>query len=160
MRELHFSQVLPISLEEAWNFFSNPENLKEITPKYMDFVVESKYHGSTIYAGQVIRYTVKPVLGIPMKWCTEITHVEDKSYFVDEQRFGPYSFWHHEHRFTTIADGVRMDDILNYKVPMGILGNIVDQLYIQHQVNSIFQYRKKVLLARFGNVPSTLKGEL
>ncbi len=141
---------MPISLEEAWDFFSNPMNLKEITPSHMNFIVESKYQGPVVYAGQVIQYTVSPILGIPMKWCTEITNVVDKSYFVDEQRFGPYSFWHHQHRFTAITNGVKMEDILHYKVPMGFLGRIVDSLFISNQVDNIFKYRNKVLIERFG----------
>ena len=83
MQELQFTQHLPISLDEAWLFFSNPANLKEITPSHMGFVVTSKYHGEKMYPGQIIRYIVKPVLGIPLKWCTEITHVVDRKYFID-----------------------------------------------------------------------------
>lgn len=151
MQELYFTQKLPISLEEAWGFFSNPANLKEITPAHMGFVVISKHQGTKMYPGQIIRYIVKPVLGIPMKWCTEITHVSDKHYFVDEQRFGPYAFWHHQHRFTATDEGVFMEDILNYKVPLGFLGNIVDAVFIRNEVNNIFKYRKKVLEERFGS---------
>ena len=149
MQELYFTQELPISLDEAWSFFSNPANLKEITPAHMGFVVTSKHHGDVMYPGQIIRYIVKPVLGIPLKWCTEITHVEDKKYFVDEQRFGPYAFWHHQHHFTAVAGGVLMEDILNYKVPLGFLGNIVDGLFVRKEVTGIFEYRKKVLTERF-----------
>ena len=151
MRELYFTQQLPISLEEAWSFFSNPANLKEITPAKMGFVVTSKHSGETMYAGQIIRYIVKPVLGIPLKWCTEITHVEDKKYFIDEQRFGPYAFWHHQHHFTAIEGGVLMEDILNYKVPLGFLGDIVDAVFVHNEVKGIFEYRKKILTERFGN---------
>ena len=104
-----------------------------------------------MYAGQIIRYIVKPVLGIPLKWCTEITHVEDKKYFIDEQRFGPYAFWHHQHHFTAIEGGVLMEDILNYKVPLGFLGDIVDAVFVHNEVKGIFEYRKKILTERFGN---------
>ncbi|WP_221392268.1 SRPBCC family protein [Dyadobacter sp. NIV53] len=150
MQELYFTQQLPISLEEAWSFFSNPANLKDITPAHMGFVVTSKHHGEKMYTGQIIRYVVRPVLGIPMKWCTEITHVEDKKYFIDEQRFGPYSFWHHQHHFTAVDGGVLMEDILNYKVPLGFLGNIVDALFVKNEVKGIFEYRKKILTSMFG----------
>ena len=150
MRELYFSQILPLSLDKAWEFFSNPANLKEITPPEMGFVVTSRYHGEKMYTGQIIRYIVKPVLGLPLKWCTEITHVSDKQYFVDEQRFGPYSFWHHQHRFKEVDGGVLMEDILNYKLPFGFIGNIVDALFVQNEVMGIFEYRKKVLVERFG----------
>ncbi|KAA6439181.1 SRPBCC family protein [Dyadobacter flavalbus] len=150
MQELYFTQKLPISLQEAWAFFSNPANLKEITPPHMGFVVTSAHHGEKMYAGQIIRYIVKPVLGIPLKWVTEITHVSENHYFVDEQRFGPYAFWHHQHRFTAIDEGVLMEDILNYKVPLGFIGDIVNAVFVRNEVNQIFQYRKKVLEERFG----------
>ncbi len=157
MRELYFSQELPISLEEAWEFFSNPANLGQITPPHMQFVVTSLYHGEKMYAGQVIRYIVRPVLQIPLKWCTEITHVADKRYFIDEQRFGPYAFWHHQHHFKEVAGGVMMVDILNYKMPFGFLGNLVDALFVKNEVMGIFEYRKKVLNERFGAIDPTLK---
>lgn len=151
MRELYFTQWLPISLDEAWAFFSNPSNLKDITPAHMGFVVTSRHHGDRMYAGQIIRYIVRPLLGIPLKWCTEITHVVDKQYFVDEQRFGPYAFWHHQHRFTEQNGGVLMEDILHYKVPFGILGKLADRIIVNREVNTIFAYRKKVLTERFGS---------
>ncbi|SKB84134.1 SRPBCC family protein [Dyadobacter psychrophilus] len=158
MQELYFKQNLPISLDEAWSFFSNPGNLKEITPAKMGFVVTSSYHGEKMYAGQIIRYIVKPVLGIPLKWCTEITHVADKQYFVDEQRFGPYAFWHHQHHFTEIPGGVMMEDILNYKVPFGFLGGWVNALFVRNEVNQIFEYRRKILTERFGTRSYTEPG--
>ena len=115
----------------------------------MGFTVTSRYHGEKMYAGQIIRYIVKPILGIPLKWCTEITRVEPKKYFVDEQRFGPYAFWHHQHHFTEVNGGVLMEDILNYKVPLGILGNAVDALFIHREVDSIFKYRREILTRKF-----------
>lgn len=118
----------------------------------MGFKVLSKHQGSKMYPGQIINYTVSPVLGIPLKWCTEITHVSDRHYFVDEQRFGPYSFWHHQHRFTEMPGGVLMEDILHYKVPLGPLGHLVDRLMVGQQVQAIFDYRKKVLEQRFGTI--------
>ena len=151
MRELYFTQQLPITLDEAWSFFSSPANLKEITPAHLGFIVTSKHHGEKMYAGQIIRYIVKPVLGIPLKWCTEITQVVDKQYFIDEQRFGPYAFWHHQHLFTENNGGVLMRDILNYKMPLGFLGNIVDAAFVHNEVKGIFEYRKKVLTERFGS---------
>lgn len=124
----------------------------------MGFVVTSAHHGEKMYAGQIIRYIVKPVLGIPLKWCTEITHVVDKQYFVDEQRFGPYAFWHHQHRFTEIPGGVMMEDILNYKVPFGFLGDLVNALFVRNEVNQIFEYRRKILTERFGTKSYTGRG--
>ncbi|QRR00420.1 SRPBCC family protein [Dyadobacter sandarakinus] len=149
MQELYFTQMLPITLDQAWSFFSSPVNLKEITPAHMGFVVKSLHHGESMYPGQIIRYTIRPVLGIPMEWVTEITHVADKQYFVDEQRFGPYAFWHHQHRFTEVPGGVLMEDILHYKVPLGFLGKIVDAVYVKNEVLGIFRYRHEILKKRF-----------
>ena len=101
-------QKIPISLAEAWDFFSKPSNFAAITPDILGFNIISKYHGERMYPGQIIEYTVKPVLGIPLYWMTEITHVEDHKYFVDEQRYGPYSMWHHQHHFKEIEGGVAM----------------------------------------------------
>ncbi len=122
--QLHTTQKLPISLEEAWDFFSNPGNLKTITPDYMGFDILSGAERK-MYPGQIIEYIVTPIAGIKTGWVTEITHVKDKAYFVDEQRYGPYSLWHHKHFFEEIPGGVKMDDLLHYKLPFGFLGQMV-----------------------------------
>ena len=138
---LHRTQIIPITLDKAWDFFSNPANLQAITPDNMGFKVTSEYHGDKMYAGQLIEYIVKPVLGIPIYWMTEITHVVDKKYFVDEQRFGPYSLWHHQHHFKQTANGVKMTDIVHYKIPFWFLGDIANSLFVRKKLKSIFDYR-------------------
>ncbi len=143
-------QKIPISLEMAWDFFSNPANLQGITPENMGFRVIPKHHGDTMYAGQVIEYTVKPVLGIPLYWMTEITQVKDKEYFIDEQRFGPYSLWHHQHHFKAIEGGVEMTDIVHYKNPMWLFGRIANTLFVQKKLKGIFDYRFKKVEELFG----------
>ncbi len=143
-------QQLPITLEQAWDFFSSPANLKEITPDNLRFNIVSKHHGEKMYAGQIIEYTVKPVLGLPIYWMTEITHVEDKKYFVDEQRFGPYSMWHHQHHFKATANGVEMTDIVHYKLPFWFLGDIANMLFVKQQLKTIFDYRFKIVEKKFG----------
>jgi ligand-binding SRPBCC domain-containing protein len=145
-------QKIPISLDEAWAYFSNPANLANITPDNMGFKTISKYHGDTMYAGQVIEYRVSPVLGIPLYWMTEITHVDDKKYFVDEQRYGPYSMWHHQHHFKAIEGGVEMTDIVHYKLPMWFLGDIANTLFVSKQLNGIFDYRFKKVEELFGKL--------
>jgi ligand-binding SRPBCC domain-containing protein len=142
-------QTIPVSLDTAWDFFSNPANLQAITPADMGFKVVSKYHGPVMYSGQVIEYTVKPLLGIPIYWMTEITHVEDKKYFVDEQRFGPYSLWHHQHHFKATDAGVEMTDIVHYKVPFWILGDIANTILVKKKLKEIFDYRYRVVEERF-----------
>nr|MBP8114574.1 SRPBCC family protein [Chitinophagaceae bacterium] len=136
-------QKIPISLDEAWAFFSNPANLQAITPSNMGFRVISKHHGEKMYAGQIIEYTVKPVLGIPIYWMTEITQVKDKEYFIDEQRFGPYKLWHHQHHFKAIEGGVEMTDIIHYKNPMWFLGTLANELFVKKQLQGIFDFRFK-----------------
>ncbi|MCF8256558.1 MAG: SRPBCC family protein [Flavobacteriales bacterium] len=137
-------QFIPIGLDEAWEFFSNPRNLKRITPEEMKFNILSGGDGP-MYQGMVIQYTVTPLLGIQMPWVTEITHVDYRKYFVDEQRFGPYSLWHHLHRFEEVTGGVVMTDILHYRIPLGPVGKLLGILFINKKVNSIFDYRIKVL---------------
>ncbi len=136
-------QQLPISLDTAWDFFSSPANLKDITPVEMGFNIISRQHGEKMYAGQIIEYKVSPVLNIPIYWMTEITHVEDKKYFVDEQRFGPYSMWHHQHHFKAVDGGMEMTDIVHYKLPLWILGDIANSLFVKKQLKGIFDYRFK-----------------
>ncbi len=139
-----YRQFLPISLDEAWEFFSSPKNLDRITPEEMRFNILSGGDGP-MYPGMVIQYTVTPLLGIPMPWVTEITHVAERQYFVDEQRFGPYSLWHHLHRFEVVDGGVMMTDILHYRIPLGPVGKLLGILFIDKKVNGIFEHRTKVL---------------
>lgn len=139
------SQFLPISIDEAWDFMSSPRNLAKITPESMDFVIKEPNLTEKVYAGLIINYTVKPLWGIPVPWTTEITHLEEHRYFVDEQRFGPYSFWHHKHFLKPVEGGVQMDDIIHYKVPGGIFGDILNKLMIEKKVKEIFDYRFKKL---------------
>lgn len=146
---LHKTQKLPITLDEAWNFLSNPKNLKIITPDYMSFDIVSKID-RPLYTGQIIQYIVKPLLGIKTKWVSEITHIEDKKYFVDEQMYGPYSLWHHKHFIKEIDGGVEMEDIIDYKVPLGFLGQLVHPILVKPKLEEIFNYRQKKLLELFG----------
>ncbi len=142
-------QTLPVSLQTAWDFFSSPANLKEITPDNLGFNIISKHHGKNMYAGQIIEYKVSPVLGIPLYWMTEITHVENLKYFVDEQRFGPYSMWHHQHHFKSVEGGVEMTDIVHYKLPFWFLGDIANNLFVHKQLQGIFNYRLAKVEALF-----------
>lgn len=150
---LHTTQYLPITLDEAWDFFSDPKNLKIITPDYMGFKTLSG-DDRPLFSGQIIQYLVTPVFGIPMKWVTEITHVVDKKYFVDEQRFGPYALWHHKHFLKEVPGGVEMEDIVDYKLPMGILGQMVHPFLVKPKLKEIFDYRQQKLIALFGEFKS------
>ncbi|OIQ30484.1 MAG: cell division inhibitor [Bacteroidetes bacterium MedPE-SWsnd-G2] len=146
---LKYKQKLPISKEEAWQFLSNPANLKLITPKYMGFDIVSGAD-KPMYPGQIIQYVVTTIMGIKTKWVTEITHSKFEEYFVDEQRFGPYSFWHHKHFIKPIEGGVEMEDIIDYKLPMGILGELVQPYLVKPKLKEIFEYRQSALIEKFG----------
>ena len=153
-----YEQFLPISLEEAWDYFSSPENLNELTPESMKFEILSM-DIPRMYAGQIVQYNVTPFPFFTSGWVTEITQVEDKHMFVDEQRFGPYSFWHHQHIFEPRDGGVLMTDIIHYKVPFGIVGKLANILVVKRKVNAIFEYRTKVLQNKFG-ISTLLKKEV
>ncbi|HQV96440.1 MAG TPA: SRPBCC family protein [Saprospiraceae bacterium] len=143
-------QNIPASIDEIWDFISSPSNLKEITPKHMGFEVTGNTGKGQMYPGMIITYKVSPLLGIKLDWVTEITHVKDKEYFVDEQRIGPYTMWHHEHKIEPIAGGIMMTDIVTYQPPMGILGAIANTLFIKKQLEEIFGYRTVALENKFG----------
>lgn len=145
------TQKIPVSLEEAWTFFSNPANLQAITPQKMGFKIISKHHGEKMYAGQLIEYKLRPILNIPLYWMTEITHVNDKKYFIDEQRYGPYSLWHHQHHFKEIDSGVEMTDIVYYKIPFWFIGDLANSLFVKKQLAEIFDYRFQKIEELFGN---------
>ena len=143
-------QTLPISLTDAWDFFSSPANLATITPAHLGFKIISLHHGEKMYPGQIIEYTVKPFLGIPIYWLTEITHVEDQEFFIDDQRYGPYLMWHHQHHFKQTKAGVEMTDIIHYKLPLWFLGDIANSLFVKNQLEKIFDYRFKKAEKIFG----------
>lgn len=146
---LHKKQSLPITLNEAWEFLSSPENLKIITPDYMGFDIISGADRK-MFPGQIIQYIVTPFLGLKTKWVTEITHMEEKHYFVDEQRFGPYSLWHHKHFIKEIEGGIEMEDIIDYKIPFGLLGQLIHPILVKPKLEEIFNYRQKKLIELFG----------
>lgn len=146
---LHKKQNLPITKEQAWDFLSDPKNLKIITPDYMGFNILSG-GDRPMFAGQIIQYIVTPILGLKTKWVTEITHVVNNEYFVDEQRFGPYALWHHKHFIKEIEGGVEMEDIIDYKLPMGILGQLAHPILVKPKLEEIFNYRTQKLEGLFG----------
>ncbi len=146
---LEVEQFVPITMKNAWDFFSSPENLSIITPPEMNFIITSGKPGK-MFAGQVISYKVNVLPFIKNNWVTEITQVKENEYFIDEQRFGPYKMWHHEHHFTEKNNGVLMRDKVSYKIPFGYAGRIVHFLVIRKKLNGIFSYRIKKLEELFG----------
>ena len=148
--QLHATQKIPSSVEKVWDFISSPANLKKITPVYMGFDITSKNLSEKMYPGMIISYKVSPVLGLKTTWVTEITHVKEQEYFVDEQRVGPYSIWHHEHKVEAIPGGVLMTDIVSYKPPFGFLGSIANAFLIKNKLKEIFDFRTKAVEEIFG----------
>jgi ligand-binding SRPBCC domain-containing protein len=131
-------------LAEVWSFFSDPGNLERITPQDLGFRITSAA-SSEIYPGQIITYTVTPLLGVPLEWVTEITHVVPEKLFVDEQRFGPYAFWHHLHRFTARGDCTLVQDCVHYRLPFGLLGRVVHPLLVRPKLERIFSFRRQAV---------------
>jgi ligand-binding SRPBCC domain-containing protein len=150
LHTLKTTQYLRSDMETVWNFMSAPGNLALITPSYMGFnIISDKEDIKRMHPGQIIEYYVTPLMGFKIHWVTEITHVKYHSYFIDEQRFGPYSFWHHKHFLKEVPGGIEMTDLLHYKVPFGVFGIIVNSLFIKNKIKEIFDYRHDQLEALF-----------
>lgn len=143
-------QRIPINVTEAWQFFSVPAKLVQITPADFSFQIISHHHGEAIYQGQIIEYKVRPLWNIPWYWMTEITHVHPMKYFVDEQRYGPFGMWHHQHHFVPVDGGVEMTDIVHYSVPGWWFGSLVDKLVVRKKLEELFRYRFGAIEKLFG----------
>ena len=146
VKRKYWEQYVPKNMEEVWAFFTNPENLDKITPDNISFETLYPQNGEPIYPGMIIHHKVAPLLGIKMDWISEILQVEKNHYFIDEQRFGPYAFWHHQHIFEEVENGVLVKDLIHYKVPLGIIGTLANKLFVESQIEDIFAHRQKVLL--------------
>ena len=140
---LETEELVNASLEEVWNFFSSPQNLGLITPPEMKFIITGTDHDKKSYAGQIISYSLNPFKWLKVNWVTEITHLTELHSFTDEQRFGPYKFWHHRHQFTSDGNRTIMKDIVTFKFPFGIIGRYLGRLIIEPRVLEIFRYRSE-----------------
>ena len=150
MYQFYEEQHLPVTINEAWSFFSNPRNLSLITPPSMNFLLTNAPEGE-IYSGMIITYKVSPLFNIPLNWVTEITAADRPNHFIDEQRFGPYKFWHHRHSFEEAGKGVLMKDEVHYSLPFGIIGRMGHFLLIKKRVEGIFEYRREALTKMLSN---------
>jgi ligand-binding SRPBCC domain-containing protein len=148
---LERTQKVPIGIEEAWQFFSDPHNLARITPPSMGFEVTSPVP-SRMYAGMIVTYRVRPLLRVAVDWVTEITHVDEPYFFVDEQRFGPYRFWHHQHRFEEVPGGTATHDVVNYALPLDPAGRAVQRWMVEPRLREIFEFRRVTLERMFGRL--------
>ena len=148
--QLKTKQKLTIPMEDAWNFFSDPGNLPKITPPWLNLKVTSDLPDK-MYEGMIITYKVYPFAGIPSNWVTEITKMKEKIFFIDEQRFGPYKFWHHQHHFNEVDEGIEMEDIVTYALPLDPLSRPFNKLFVGTKVKEIFKFREEVLYKFFPN---------
>lgn len=146
LHQIKATQFIKSDINTIWAFISSPKNLSKITPDYMGFqIISDEKEIATMYSGQIIEYYVTPLMGIKMHWVTEITHVEHLRYFVDEQRFGPYTFWHHKHFLKEVEGGVEMTDIVHYKIPFGFIGRMANALFVKSKLKEIFDHRYKTV---------------
>lgn len=143
IHKIYKQQFVNTDLQTLWDFIATPKNLDKITPDDMKFTILTKNLPDKMYPGMMIHYKVSPFKGVNMFWLTEITQVKEKGYFVDEQRLGPYTIWHHEHILEEKDGGVLMTDIVHYKVPGGFLGDILNAIFIQNKLKKIFEFRFK-----------------
>jgi len=151
---LHSVLRLPTNLSVAWDFFSDPRNLKRLTPPSLGIEITSEAP-SRMVPGMIVTYSIRPLLGIPVRWVTEITHVREPNLFVDEQRFGPYRFWHHQHHFREVDGGIEVEDLVHYGLPFGGIGRFLGGRHVRRQLAGIFSFRKTFLEGMFGTMPET-----
>lgn len=148
--EINTRQKLPITRQEAWEFLSDPKNLQEIMPDDMGFEIISGAD-KKMFTGQLLQYNVTPLPGFKTKWVTEITHVEQPNYFVDIQLYGPYALWHHKHFIHEIDGGVEVEDLVHYKLPLGVLGRWMHPIVVKPKLNKIFKAREAKMVEKFGH---------
>ena len=146
---LHREQVIPAPMEAVWAYFCDPKNLNKITPSDMNFEIVQG-GDAAMYEGQIIEYRVEFIRGVRSLWLTEIAHVREREYFVDDQRVGPYRFWYHEHIFEVVPNGTKMTDRVTYAIPFGILGDVVNTVWISRRLKNIFDFRKRKIAELFG----------
>jgi ligand-binding SRPBCC domain-containing protein len=152
LHRLEVTHVLPVPLDQAWQFFSDPSRLPEITPPWLNLKPTSKLP-SAMHPGLIVMYNVAPFPPVRVLWVTEITHVVDGTLFVDEQRAGPYRFWHHQHHFREVSGGTEMRDIIHYALPFGLAGDFLGRKTVQRKVEGIFEFRREALQRIFGPAP-------
>ena len=140
LHKLKFNTTINANISDVWAFFINPNNLEVLTPNNMQFKITCDAD-NTMYAGKIISYVITPLANIPMTWVTEITQCKELDYFIDEQRFGPYKFWHHVHQFIEDDGKTKMTDELTYSFYGGAIGDLIQNKIITKKIEGIFNYR-------------------
>lgn len=153
---LRQKQFLPITLQEAWDFFSDPHNLEAITPGRLRFRILSVSRQGRLYPGQLIRYRIRILPLVWVNWLTEITAVKEGEYFIDDQRSGPYALWQHQHHFREVPGGVEMTDEVHYALPFGLPGRWIHAIFVGHEVAAIFAHRRRILEEKFTSQQTTI----
>ncbi len=148
--ELKQTQFLPVNIAAAWEFFANPKNLDLMTPPWLKFEITSSVD-EKMFSGQIITYKITTLFGIPQTWVTEIKEVKEPNYFIDEQRFGPYKFWHHKHILKETEGGAELIDLVHYALPFGWIGRMVHQFVVKNKLKKIFEFRYAFLEKKFGS---------
>jgi len=148
LNRLESTERIAAPIDDVWEFFSNPRNLPVITPPWLGLELTSE-PPADMHPGLIITYTVRPIAGLALGWVTEITHVVDRKLFVDEQRAGPYRFWHHQHHFRAIDGATEMRDIVHWTLPAGRLGELIAGRHVHRRVSSIFEFRAGVIRTHF-----------
>lgn len=155
MFKLYRKQIINTDINTAWNFFSSPHNLKEITPPKLNLKVTSNsdltIKNPEIYPGMIITYQVTPLLNIKINWMTEITNVRAPYFFSDQQLHGPYKVWNHEHHFTEVENGILIEDLVNYALPFEPFSLPVNTLFVRKELEKIFDFRKRILVEQFNS---------
>ena len=157
LERLHYVARIPIGLSVAWDFFSDPRNLGRLTPPSLGIEIISE-PPPRMHPGMIVTYEIRLLPGIPVRWVTEITHVREPILFVDEQRFGPYRFWHHQHHFREVEGGIEISDLVHYSLPFGVIGRVLGGSYVRGQLAGIFSFRKTFLEETFGTMPEPRSG--
>jgi ligand-binding SRPBCC domain-containing protein len=144
-------QLLPVSIDVAWDFFSSPRNLALITPPELSFRILTPLEKTEIYEGMIINYKVRPLFGIELRWQTEISGVDKPTSFIDRQVAGPYKTWEHTHTFIEAEGGTLVVDHVKYVLPFGLVGQLGHRLIVRKKIEKIFKYRSQVLTNIFSN---------
>jgi ligand-binding SRPBCC domain-containing protein len=149
---LHRCQVVAGDLPDVFGFFKSPRNLEAITPRWLRFRVV----GATdpeVREGTRLTYRLR-LHGVPVRWESRIAEYVENGMFADEQVVGPYRYWYHRHLFRPVLGGVAIEDVVEYQLPLGVLGRLAHAAFVRRQLTGIFDHRARVIGERFPLQPA------